>query len=54
VVNSYSLNDQIKLIWLLITQPSFQWVAWTLTPGVKRAELEAENSPPYSAEVKNA
>jgi len=35
-------------------QPPIQWVPWALTPGVKRLESEADNSPPSSAEINNA
>jgi hypothetical protein len=35
------------------TQPFIQWVPRTLTPGLKRPEREADNSPPSIAEVKN-
>jgi hypothetical protein len=34
------------------TQPPIQWVAGSLSPGVKRSDREADNSPPASAEVK--
>jgi hypothetical protein len=34
------------------TQPPIQWVPGTLFPGVKRPGLEADHSPPASAEVK--
>jgi hypothetical protein len=34
------------------TQPHIQWVPGALSPGVKRPEREADNSPPSSAEVK--
>jgi hypothetical protein len=36
------------------TQPPVQWVPRALSPGLKRPEREADNSPPSSAEVKNA
>jgi hypothetical protein len=36
------------------TQPPIQWVAGTLSLGVKRPGREAGHSPPPSAEVKNA
>jgi hypothetical protein len=36
------------------TQPPIQWVPGTLSLGVKRPGLEADHSPPSSAEVKNA
>jgi hypothetical protein len=35
------------------TQPSIQWVPWTLSQGIKRPGREADNSPPSNAEVKN-
>jgi hypothetical protein len=35
------------------TQRLIQWVAEALSPGVKRLWLEADGSPPSSAEVKN-
>jgi hypothetical protein len=35
------------------TQPPIQWVPGALSPGVKRPEREAGNSPPSSAKVKN-
>jgi hypothetical protein len=36
------------------TQPPIQWVPGALTLGVKRPGCEADNSPPSSAEFKNA
>jgi len=36
------------------TQPPTQWVAGALSPEVKWPGREADNSPPSSAEVKNA
>jgi hypothetical protein len=36
------------------TQPPIQWVPGILSLGVKRPECEADDSPPSSAEVKNA
>jgi len=36
------------------TQPPIQWVPAALTLGVKRPGREADNSPPSSAEVRNA
>jgi hypothetical protein len=36
------------------TQPPIQWVPGALSLGVKRPGREADNSPPFSAEVKNA
>jgi hypothetical protein len=33
-------------------QPPIQWVPGALSPGVKRPWLEADHSPPVSAEVK--
>jgi hypothetical protein len=36
------------------TQPPIQWVPGSLTPGAKRPERETDNSPQFSAEVKNA
>jgi hypothetical protein len=36
------------------TQPPIQWVTGALSLRVKRPEREADNSPPSSAEVKNA
>jgi hypothetical protein len=36
------------------TQPPTQWVPPTISPGVKRPGREADHSPPYSVEVKNA
>jgi hypothetical protein len=36
------------------TQTSIQWVPGALSLGVKRTWREADYSPPYSAEVKNA
>jgi hypothetical protein len=36
------------------TQPPIQWVPGALTLGIKRPGLEADHSPPSSAEVKNA
>jgi hypothetical protein len=36
------------------TQPPIQWVPEALSLGVKRPGREADHSPPYSAEVKNA
>jgi hypothetical protein len=35
------------------TQSLIQWVPGALSPGVKRQGREADNSPPYSDEVKN-
>jgi hypothetical protein len=35
------------------TQPSVEWVAGILTPGVKRAGRKADHTPPSSAEVEN-
>jgi hypothetical protein len=34
------------------TQPPIQWVAGTLSLGVKQLEREADHSPPPSAEIK--
>jgi hypothetical protein len=34
------------------TQPSIQWVPGALSPGLKRQEREAHQSPPSSAEVR--
>jgi len=34
-------------------QPPIQWVPGSLSLGVKWPGLEADNSPPYSAKVKN-
>jgi hypothetical protein len=34
------------------TQPSIQWIPGVLTPGAKRPGLEADHTPPPSAEVK--
>jgi hypothetical protein len=34
------------------TQPPIQWVQGVLSLGVRRPEREADQSPPYSAEVK--
>jgi len=36
------------------TQPHIQWVPRAFNLGVKRPELEADNSPPSSAEIKKA
>jgi len=36
------------------TQPPIQWIPWDLTPGVKQLCLEADHSPIFGAEVKNA
>jgi hypothetical protein len=36
------------------TQPPFQWVPGALSLGVKRPEHEADHSPPYGADVKDA
>jgi hypothetical protein len=36
------------------TQPLIQWVPGALSLGVKRPGREADHSPPYGAEVKNA
>jgi len=36
------------------TQPPILWVPWALTTGIKWPGLEADHSPPSSAEVKNA
>jgi len=36
------------------TQSPTQWVMGVLSPGVKWPGYEADNSPPSSAEVKNA
>jgi hypothetical protein len=36
------------------TQPPIQWVPWALSLGVKGPGREADHSPPFSAEVKNA
>jgi hypothetical protein len=33
------------------TQPHILWVVGTVSPGVKRQELEAEHSPPSRAQV---
>jgi len=38
---------------LVPIQPPIQWVPGALTPGVKWTGLEADHSPPPSAEVKN-
>jgi hypothetical protein len=35
------------------TQSPVQWISKAASPGVKRPEHEADNSPPSSAEVKN-
>jgi hypothetical protein len=35
------------------TQPPIQWIQGTLSPGVKRPELEADHSTPSNAEVKS-
>jgi hypothetical protein len=37
-----------------LTQPPIQWVPGALTPEVDQPRREADNSPPFSAEVKNA
>jgi hypothetical protein len=65
----YSLEDrgfvsgQRKWIFLFITvprlalestKPPIQWVPWALSLGVKWPERETDQSPPTSAEVKNA
>jgi hypothetical protein len=34
------------------TQPPIQYVPWTISPGLKRPEREADHSPPSSADVK--
>jgi hypothetical protein len=34
------------------TQPPIQWVPGTLSAGLKQLELEADHSPPSSAEAK--
>jgi hypothetical protein len=34
------------------TQPPIQWIPWALSPGVKRVEREANQSPANSGEVK--
>jgi hypothetical protein len=31
------------------TQPALQWVRWDISPGVKRSEREADQSPPFNA-----
>jgi hypothetical protein len=44
-------------LWVSIgvdTQPPIQWVPGTLSLGIKRPGREADHSPPFSAEVKNA
>jgi hypothetical protein len=35
------------------TQPPIQWVLGALSQRVKRRGIEADHSPPFSAEVKN-
>jgi hypothetical protein len=35
-------------------QPPIQWVPGAITAGVKQLRREADNSPSFSAEVKNA
>jgi hypothetical protein len=35
------------------TQPPIQWVSVAVSPGVKQQGLEADNSHPSSAKVKN-
>jgi len=35
-----------------LTQPPIQWVAGTLSLGIKQLAREADHSPPSSAEVK--
>jgi hypothetical protein len=37
-----------------LTQPPTQWVPGAPSPGVKQLGCEADQSPPYSAKVKNA
>jgi hypothetical protein len=37
-----------------LTQPSVQWVLGAASPGIKRQEREADHSPVYYTEVKNA
>jgi hypothetical protein len=41
-------------LWGTSSQPPIQWVAKSLSPGLKRPGREADNSSPSSAEVKNA
>jgi hypothetical protein len=36
------------------SKPPIQWVLEALSPGIKQPVREADYSPPYSAEVKNA
>jgi len=36
------------------TQPPIQWVPGALSPGLKYSGLEADHSPPSSADAKNA
>jgi hypothetical protein len=35
------------------TQPPIKWIPGVISPEIKRQELEADHSPPFSAEVKN-
>jgi hypothetical protein len=37
-----------------LNQPPIQWVSGDLSLGVKRPSREADYSPPFSAEIKNA
>jgi len=36
------------------TQPPMQWVSWALSLGIKRPELGADHSPPFSTESRNS
>jgi hypothetical protein len=38
--------------WMVLMQPSVQWVPGALSLGVKRPGREADHSPPSSAQVK--
>jgi hypothetical protein len=52
VMGFFSLRHRVQTV-LGPTQPPIQWVAGTLTAGIRRPEREADNSPPSNVEVKN-
>jgi hypothetical protein len=63
VALGYGLDDRGPGIFLFTTasrqdlgpiQPRVQWIAGTVSLGVKRTGREADHSPPSSDEVKNA
>jgi hypothetical protein len=51
---NFFLRQRVQRPALRSTQPPIQWVPAVLPTGVKQPGCEADDSPPSSAEVKNA